>query len=72
MICFFYRPPNTPVADFADGIYFILSRAEAAALSNFIFFGDFNSKNKAWCSSDNTCPAGKKLKLFSRIVILYN
>ena len=64
MICFFYRPSNTPVADFTDGISFILSRAEAAAFSNFFFLGDSNSKNKAWCSSDNTCPAGKNLKLF--------
>ena len=64
MICFFYRSPNTPVADFTDGISFIISRAEAAAFSNFFFLGDSNSKNKAWCSSDNTCPAGKNLKLF--------
>ena len=64
MICFFYRPPNTPVAEFTDGISFILSRAEAAAFSNFFFLGDSNSKKKAWCSSDNTCPAGKNLKLF--------
>ena len=48
MICFFYRPPNTSVADFTDGISFILSRAEAAAFSNFFFLGDSNSKHKAW------------------------
>ena len=64
MICFFYRPSNTPVADFTDGISFILSRAEAGAFSNFFLLGDSNSKNKAWCSSDNTCPAGNNFKLF--------
>ena len=59
MICFFYRPQNTPVSDSTDGIYFILSRAEAAAFSYFFFLGESNSKNKA-CSSDNYWPAGKK------------
>ena len=63
MICFFYRPQNTPVSDSTDGIYFILSRAEAAAFSYFFFLGESNSKNKA-CSSDNNWPAGKNFKLF--------